>query len=437
MVKEITLPHLYEPRDYQIPILEALDGGCKRALWLVHRRGGKDLTIWNWVIKRLQEKKCICFHILPTYSQAKKVIWNSQTKEGIGFLDFIPKELIKKKYESELSIHFKNGSILQLIGSDNVDRLVGTAPNICVFSEAAIQLPNAWDLIRPIMTENDGVAIFITTPRGKNWVYDMYGMAKNNPAWFCEKLSIDDTKAIGKDVVQAEIDAGMSEELAKQEFYVSFIGLEGSYYINYLDDMRRQDRITNVPHDPTARVCTAWDLGINDSTTIIFFQRIGQEIHIIDSYENNGRGLDHYVKLVFEKPYIYEAHYAPHDIENRELGTGISRKELCHTLGIDFITLPTLKTKLLDGIEVARGIFPRMWIDELKNKRLITALENYRKQYDEKHNVFTNYPVHDEYSHFADSFRYMAIACKLYDSKTVGMPVSEIYERNRLNRVRK
>ena len=437
MPTEVTLPHKFEPRDYQLPILEALDGGCKRALWLCHRRAGKDLVLWNWIIKRLNEKKCICHYLFPTYSQAKKVIWNSQTKDGVSFLDFIPPELIKKKYESELSVHFKNGSILQLLGSDSTDRIVGTAASICIFSEAALQLPNAWNLLRPILTENDGVAVFITTPRGKNWIYDMYNMAKSNPDWFCEKLSIEDTGAISKEVVQAEIDAGMSEELVKQEFYVSFIGLEGSYYITYLDSMRREDRITNVPYDPTARVCTAWDLGMNDSTTIIFFQKIGQEIHIIDCYENNGKGLDHYVKLINEKPYIYEAHYAPHDIENRELGTGISRKEMAHNLGIDFITLPTLKTKLLDGIEVARGLFPRIWIDEAKNKRLITALENYRKQYDAKHNVFTNYPVHSEHSHFADSFRYLAIACKLYDGKNEGLSVNDIYRLNELNRRRR
>ena len=437
MSKEITLPHLFKPRDYQLNILSALDSGCKRALWLLHRRAGKDLTIWNWVIKRLHEKKGICFYVLPTYSQAKKVIWNSQTKDGISFLDFIPTELIQKKYESELSVHFKNGSILQLIGSDNVDRLVGTAPNICVFSEAALQLSNAWQLIRPILTENDGIAIFISTPRGKNWIYDTYNMAKHNPDWFCEKLSIEDTGAISKETVQAEMDAGMSEELVKQEFYVSFIGLEGSYYMAYLDTMRRENRITNVPYDPTAQVHTAWDLGINDSTAIIFYQQIGQEIHIIDCYENSGQGLTHYAKVIQEKPYVYGTHYAPHDIENRELGTGVSRKEIAHQLGIDFVTLPTLRMKLLDGIENVRGMFPRIWIDEVKCKRLIVALENYRKEYDKKHDVFTNYPVHDSHSHMADGCRYLAIACKLYEGSSTSMPVSEIYRRNQLNRLRR
>ena len=437
MIKEITLPHKFIPRDYQLNILSALDSGYKRALWLVHRRGGKDLTLWNWVLKRLHEKKGICFYILPTYSQAKKVIWNSQTKDGISFLDFIPQELISKKYESELSIHFKNGSILQLIGSDNVDRLVGTAPSICVFSEAALQLPNAWDLIRPILTENDGVAVFISTPRGKNWIYDMYNMAKHNVRWFCEKLSIDDTKAISKGVVQAEIDAGMSEELVKQEFYVSFIGLEGSYYMQYLDKMRRENRITNVPYDPTARVHTAWDLGINDSTAIVFYQIIGQEVHIIDCYENSGQGLAHYAKVIQDRPYVYGTHYAPHDIENRELGTGVSRKEIAHQLGITFVTLPTLRMKLLDGIENVRGTFQRFWIDEIKCKRLVVALENYRKEYDKKHDVFTNYPVHDKFSHICDGIRYLSIACKVYDGSSVGMPVNEIYRLNQMNRLRR
>jgi len=409
---KIKLPHNYVPRDYQLPILQALDSGVKRALWCVHRRAGKDLTIWNWIIKRLNEKKAICFYIFPTYSQAKKVIWNSQTKDGISFLDFIPKELIAKKSQSDLSIFFKNGSMLQLIGSDNTDRIVGTAPTLCVFSEAALQNSTAWDLIRPILTENEGTAIFISTPRGKNWFYDLYNMAKINDHWFCEKLSIDDTNAISKEVVEEEIKAGMSEELAKQEFYVSFISLEGSYYIKYMDQMRLDGRIGNVPYDQSAKVHTAWDLGVNDPSCIIYFQMIQNEIHIIDSYEKNNEGMHHYAKELQDKPYIYGKHFAPHDIANREFGTGLSRLSIASSLGVSFEILPTLKMTKADGIEIARGQFPRIWIDEKKNQKLIKSLENYRREFDDRNNVYKNKPVHDAFSHFADSFRYMCIGAK-------------------------
>jgi len=416
----IRLPYNFEPRDYQIPILSALDGGFKRVLWCVHRRAGKDLTVWNWVIKALATRKGICYYIFPTYSQAKKVIWNSQTKDGKSFLSFIPKELIAKKSEQDLSIFFKNGSFLQLVGSDNTDRIMGTAPSICVFSEAALQQSTAWNLVRPILTENDGVAIFISTPRGKNWFYDLYNMAKTNPLWYCERLSIEDTKAISKEVVEEELKAGMSEELVRQEFYVDFTGLVGSYYITLIDKMRLESRIGYVACDPSARVHTAWDLGIGDATAIIFFQVIGNEVHVIDSYEACGESLAHYANVLDKRGYLYGIHYAPHDIENRELATGLSRKDVARNLGVKFVTLPTLKVKFEDGIEITRGLCPRVWSDETKCLRRLKALENCRKEYDDNHETYKDKPVHDQFSHYADAYRYMSIAVKLLGRGEMG-----------------
>ena len=100
----IQLPFNFEPRDYQVPILDALDSGIKRAIWVLHRRAGKDLTIWNWVIKTLATKKKTCFYIFPTYSQAKKVTWK-MFKEYLAPL--LEDDLVKYN-ESELKITFYN-----------------------------------------------------------------------------------------------------------------------------------------------------------------------------------------------------------------------------------------------------------------------------------------------------------------------------------------
>ncbi len=413
---EVTLPYGYEPRDYQIPVLKALDEGVKRVVWCCHRRAGKDLTIFNWLIKELWRKRQTAFLIFPTYAQSKKIIWDGMTKDGIRFVDFIPKELIEKKNESELKVRFKNGSLLQLLGSDNVDRLVGTNPSICVFSEYALQSPRAWEFLRPILAENDGRAIFISTPRGKNHFYDLFFHAKENDTWFAEKLSVRETGAIGEDEIERERLDGMSEDLIQQEFYVSFnMGMEGSYYGKYLDALQSEGRLANVIYETNVNVHTAWDLGIGDSTCIIFFQIIGQEIHIIDSYENQGEGLQHYAKILQDKPYIYGTHFAPHDIEVRELGTGLSRLEVAREIGINFTKIVNIA--LEDGIEAVRGIFPKLWIDGKKNQYLIKCLTNYRKAFNDKYNVYSNRPVHDWSSHFCDAIRYMALGYKSISGK--------------------
>ena len=177
----------FQPRSYQRKIIQALNSGTKRAVWVVHRRGGKDLTIFNWAIFQLMlNPGWTAFHILPTYSQAKKVIWDSSTNDGKRILDYIPREVIQSKNGQQMQIRLTNGSLYQLIGSDNIDSLVGSNPKILIFSEYAIQNPSAWQYLSPIVELNGGYAIFISTPRGKNHFYDMVNNSKNNPRWFLE-----------------------------------------------------------------------------------------------------------------------------------------------------------------------------------------------------------------------------------------------------------
>jgi phage terminase large subunit len=423
--QEILVPYKFSPRPYQLPILTALDRGCKRAIWVCHRRAGKDLTIWNYLIKSLWAKPQIGYYIFPTYSQAKKVIWDGMTKDGQRFIDYIPEHIVKQKNGSELKIRFTNDSLLQLVGSDDIDKIVGTNPSICIFSEFALQRPDAWSYLRPILAENDGTAIFISTPRGKNHFYDLMEMAKGNPEWFVEVLGVDDTKAISKEAIDREVADGMSPDMVAQEFYCSFeLGVEGSYYAKYLQEAKDEERITSVPWDRTKRVHTAWDIGFNDSTTIIFFQVHGQIINVIDFYENNTKGLDFYAKVLTDKKYLYDKHYLPHDGDHHDAATGMTYRSKGRELGLSFTVLPI--SPLDQGIEVVRGKFPRVWIDNKKCEYLLKCLENYRKAYDDRNRVYKHRPVHDWSSHACDAFRMMCIAVQNHFDMPQGPTDAEV-----------
>lgn len=393
-----------------------MKAGLKRAVLVWHRRAGKEKTSWNYLIMRAVQKVGIYYYFFPHFSQGRKILWDGVDKDGFRFLDHIPKELIEGCPNStEMKIRLKNGSLIQIIGTNNIDSIVGTNPIGCVFTEYSLQDPTAWQLIRPILVENGGWAVFNFTPRGANHGKDLYEMARKNPEWYCQLLTVKDTCVVSEEDIQKERDAGMSEDFIQQEFYCSFtLGVEGSYYAKYLQDARDEDRISNVTWNKQARVYTAWDLGFGDSCAIIFYQIAGREIHIIDYYENHGEGLPHYAAILKEKPYIYADHFAPHDIDSHAFSSGLSAREVGADLGIKFITLPTLKLRLEDGIEAVRGLFPRVWIDAIKCKQLVRCLENYRKEFDQRLEVYKDRPRHDKWSHGADAMRYLAIAVKLH-----------------------
>lgn len=335
----------------------------------------------------------------------------------MSFIDHFPEPIFTRNH-SELKITAVNGSTLRVVGTDQYDSsVVGANPIGCVLSEYSLQDPRAWDYMRPILAENKGWAIFNYTPRGSNHGKELFDMASHNPEWFVHMLTADDTKrddgspVISAKDIQAEREAGMDEETIQQEFYCSFTGsMSGSYYGKLVKLAEDENRISNVPYETSALVHTWWDLGISDSTCIIFTQHIGKEIRVIDYYEAHGEGLDHYAKLLQAKPYVYGGHNAPHDIEVRELGTGRSRKEVAASLGIDFARVPSIS--VVDGISAVRSIFPKLWIDKTRCKPLIEALKSYRKEYDDKRRTFRDQPLHDWSSHPADAMRMLAVGYK-------------------------
>jgi len=415
---QAVMPHNWEPRDYQLKAWEALSSGhARRAVLLWHRRAGKDLLLLNATALAAMQRPGVYWHIFPTAKQGRKILWDGVTKRGRPFLDHWPREFVGSRNETDMRLKLTNGSVWQVVGSDNFqEALIGGNPAGLVFSEYALQNPRCWEYMRPILAENEGWAAFAFTPRGSNHGEALFEMAARNPAWFCERLTVEDSGAIPLPAIEEERLSGMPDELIRQEFYCSFAAaLVGSYYGKLMEAGQQDGRITLVRHVCDQPVETWWDLGVNDATAIWFVQRVGRELHVIDYYEASGEGLDHYADVLREKGYRYDRHVLPHDVAVRELGTGRSRIETLRSLGVVTAAARSVVAAhlpLADGINAVRTILPRCWFDAAKCERGIAALKQYQRRWNDDRRMFEDQPLHDWTSHAADAFRYGALTVK-------------------------
>lgn len=422
---DITIPYKFKPRPYQVDLFKALDSGYNRAVTVWHRRAGKDKTMFNLIIKKSLERRGIYYYLFPEFAQARRVIYDGVDGSGFKFMDHIPDCLVQRKNATDMKVELVNGSIIQLIGTDKFDKVRGSNPVGCVFSEFAFHNPKAYNVIRPILAENKGWAIFNSTPNGKNHFYDMYESAISNNRWFTQFLTVKDTvdsqgnSVISQEAIQDEKDAGMSDDMINQEFYCSWTSnSQGFYYLSDIEEAEKEGRIDKVPFDNTAPVETWWDIGMGDNTAIWFTQTMGKVIHIIDYYMNKGKGINHYAKLLQSKPYIYRSHNFPHDIVNTEFGTGRSRLEVAEELfkGTRLNTIQKLDIE--DGINAVRMVLPSCYFDRSLCMDGLNALRNYHRQYDEKSQEYRDAPVHDWTSDASDAFRYMATGIMMPKSKS-------------------
>lgn len=406
----------FQLRWYQEPVFNAIEKeGYRKVLYVAPRRCGKDVLAFNLAWRQCVKRTCLVFYVLKTYGQGKKVIFNAISNDGLRFLDFIPQELIEQINQSEMLIRFKNGSLLQIVGGDTFkDTIVGTNPYAVILSEFATLSPDTYNYIRPILAANGGWILAVSTPRGKNHMYTLHMQIDNIPSfkdWKVVYQKTSEIKHIPEEILaqeRAQLDPGMY----MQEYECSYErGISGSYYQECLDRLHDAGQITSVPHDPSLLTHVAMDIGINDPTTLIWFQVVGdgQVIRIIDCYSNTNLGIDHYAKILQDKPYRYGSYYAPHDIKVREWGSGaVTRFEKARQLGITFTLID--QVPLADGIENVWTHFNKFWIDKTKCKTLIDALENYRRQWNEQLQEYTDKPIHNWASHYADALRYLCLA---------------------------
>lgn len=404
----------WRPRSYQLPLWKYMEPQKRgqRAVIAWHRRAGKDLTCINICATKSVQRVGLYWLVYPYLNQGRRIAWNGMDADGKKFLDAWPKGLIERRHDGDMRLYLRNGSIIQVMGADHPDRAVGTNPVGVVFSEMSLCDPLIWQLITPILAENGGWAIFNGTPRGENHFYDLKQEAEANKAWFCSHLSVKDTRVVSPQALREARAELKDEALFQQEFMTSFASpLQGAYYDSQMKMLAREKRfIDTISADPKLEVHTAWDLGMDDSTSIWFYQTFGTEIRLLDYYENSGEGLPFYVRHLrqwaVDNGVTYGRHFFPHDVKVREMNNGKSRFETLRELGVKVNVVK--KHTVFDGIEASRNLLPRCWFSRHRCHRGINALKSYRKEWDALRNTFKTSPVHDWASHAADAFRILA-----------------------------
>lgn len=399
---EVIIP--YKPR----PLQREIHASLKRWNLLVcHRRFGKTVFAINELIKQAvknQQKMPRYAYVAPYYKQAKQIAWDY-------LKDFTRPIPGIKVNESELRVDFPWGARIQLFGADSPDSMRGLYLDAVVLDEYADMSPRIFsEVLRPALSDREGSAIFIGSAKGGTPFYDLWERVKDEPDWFVKVYKASETSVI-PDAELEDARKIMDEDEFAQEYECSWTAsIKGAYYGKQLSEAQTEDRIGKVPYDPRLPVHTAWDLGVGDSTAIWFYQVLGQEIRIIDFHEDSGEGLPYYAKILDEKDYKYGEHWAPHDIQVRELGSGKSRIETAKMLGIQFRIVPNLSID--DGINAVRNTIPRCWFDAKKCELGLQALRNYRKEYDDRRQEYKPRPLHDWSSHAADAFRYLSVSLR-------------------------
>lgn len=411
----------YQPREIQ----KIMHKGLKRFnVICVHRRGGKTVFSINELIDkglRCDKRNPQYAFVAPTYSSAEKIAW-TMLKEYTRMIPGV--EYNESKLRCTIHRPWLDDKVtFYLMGAENPDSIRGLYLDGAILDEFALMDSRIWgEVIRPALSDRLGWAIFISTPRGQNSFYDMYKIACANESgqWGAFMFKASETGLIPPDELKA-LRLEMDEDAYLQEFECSFeASLTGAYFGKQMTQMNEEKRICNVPHDPALMVDTAWDLGVSDSTTIIFYQQYRMEVRIIDYIEMSGEGIAYYAKKLKEgcrANYNYREHLWPHDGAARDFsGEGKTREQIARGLGIKPIRI-VQKFDVMDSIDAARRLLPRVYIDQTKGARLIECLKSYEKKWDEKNKIYQDRPLHNWASHGADAFRLLAMALRPGDDR--------------------
>jgi len=425
---DIPIPYHFKEYDYEIPIVKAFYAG--KEIWMnIHRRGGKDLLCFcRFLLPSAFKRPGTYPYIWPTLKQGRDAIWEGKDEQGRDVLDYyVPREMIIKPDNADMKLTVRaigGTSQIQIFGTNGgqYEALRGKPANDAVFAEYARQDPRGAEVVSPMLLKTGGRAVYNSTPNGNNHFKSGYYMAKNNPDCYAITATVEDTydhqgnRLVTEADIQKERDKGKTEDYINQEYYCSFNqGIEGTYLGKQLQIASNAGRIGSFKYDETFPVYTAWDLGVGDFMTIVFYQLIGNKVVIIDYHEATGYSFVYYAKMMKEKDYYYSSHYAPFDIKNREMGAGsnkelraLSRLDKAEEVGITFEPVP--KASFENSVDNARAIMSRCYFnnDNKDVKKLITHLEQWGRTWNDQIQDYTDWEARNVHKHAGAAFRYMA-----------------------------
>jgi hypothetical protein len=398
----------FVPRPYQLPYMFAMDNGCKFAVWVMHRRGGKDRTALAQTCKDAHRRVGLYWHCLPTLKQGRKVVWDNITSEGKNLIDqTFPAHLVKRRLEDEMKIELHNGSIVQVVGADNFNSLVGASPVHVTFSEWSLTDPRAYDFVRPILRENNGSVSFIYTPRGFNHGWKTLEVARKLPKAFTAVMSIRDTGVLTEADIAQERAYDMPEELIQQEYYCDFASANvGAIVGRYISAAERDGRVTvDSQVEPGARIVVSCDLGFRDAAAFWFWQINQGGFDLVHYEEANGLDASEWITRLKGLDIKISHVYLPHDARAKTMA---SRHTVAEQFAKAFECSVVPQGKLQDRINAARLVIPRCRFHPDACARGLEALRAWAFKWDDDRKIFSAEPEHNWASHGADAFSYGA-----------------------------
>lgn len=425
------IPINFNPRWYQAAALKALDNGAKLALWCWARRGGKDFTAFGYAVKKMVEQPMNVVLVFPTKEQGKNSFWENVENDGFKTIDHIPASLVARKDNSNMRITLKNGSTFQIMGATDPDALRGANAKLYIFSEFVDIDSAAYDVVVPVVEVNGGQIIIQSTPKidgisGGTFkmmfddaLKEMATKGENSREYASmitahEYLSDESLERLR----QKSIRKHGNDFFFRQEFLCDWGQASStSYYGQIMRMLEEANRIGQYPYDPAYPVYTAWDLGMSDSTAIIFFQYYDKKPRIIDCFETHDIGNEPIVKYVMAKPYNYMWHFFPHDASVRD-SDAIQRIEKIREYGL--VNSSILQREPVDdGIKRVVENLPNSFINAITTEEMRRKLIMYKRKFNPLTGDYLG-PEHKTESHISDGVRYMFCAIEQEFNKETG-----------------
>ncbi len=414
----------YKPRDYFLPY----HNRDKRwSVIIAHRRAGKTVAVAaDLVIAALEcpHPRPQVAYVAPYRDQAKRVIW-TYLKELTADIQ------TKKPNETELRITIHNArgdeSTIFVGGADNADAYRGQYFDAIAIDEVGDVKGSVWySVLRPALSDRRGHATFIGTPKGKNLFWNLREEARLNPnTHLLLELPVTKTNVLHPGEV-ADAKAQMTRDAFDIEYMCSFeASIPGAFYAREIALAREEGRIGNFQRDPELPVHVVGDLGFTDSCSWWVFQLSPDGVRVVDFHEADGQPISYYINWIHGLSGKVQDVWLPHDARAKSLQTGKSMIEQFLEAGITPRLVPQLS--VLDGIEAGRQTLAYTYFNEETTRDGLDHLVGYSREYDEKTQTFRSRPKHDQHSHAADAFRYLALAApkrisrRVDDTPTVGL----------------